>query len=127
MTIPGSKISRYILRSRVRKILFHILGVSIDLSNFVWILSGSLTISPDSKTCMSGSTFLTVSLVFVFILVMMNIAKCIVQLGFLLILGLHNTFNLNNNNLNERNPNRVPLIVDHNDAYDEGGLNLSQI
>ena len=76
---------------------------------------------------MSGSTFLTVSLVFVFILVMMNIAKCIVQLLALLFLGLRNAFNLNNTNLNEQNPNRVPLIVDHNDAYDEGGLNLSQI
>ena len=76
---------------------------------------------------MSGSTFLTVSLVFVFILVMMNIAKCIVQLLALLFLGLRNAFNLNNTNLNERNPNRVPLIVDHNDANDEGGLNLSQI
>ncbi len=55
---------------------------------------------------------------------MMNIAKCIVQLLALLLLGLRDIFNPNNNNVND---DRVPLIVNPYDMNDEGGLNVSQI
>ncbi len=124
LSVPGTKINRFITSSGSRSKIFNILGFFIDLSHLVWILSGSLSISSGSKKCMNTNTLLILTLLFVFILVMMNLAKCVVQLLALLFLSLGNIFNLNNNDWNENH--RVPLI-DANEGEEVGGLSLSEI